>query len=235
MIAAVTEETVSPAVTSPGVVAAGHTPTQATATMNETHNNISNKKVASFQETNSVPQTYTANAEDDTNKGDNNNSSYWYLLLTTYAPIIALWFWTSLLKLANVIHTLVVGQLMKLLVVEDISKWMAETIPSWLEVILFQNASHNNTLKASSSDHAWPPPALKALALLTIVALVVHPEGLTWVLLGKLRNVQNMHNCMYTYSFGRLIVVSRTTAHHFVCSSYYFFATAMRYMLSFPL
>jgi hypothetical protein len=35
----------------------------------------------------------------------------------------------------------------------------------------------------------WPPPALIGLALLTIVALVVHPDGLTWILLRKLRYV----------------------------------------------
>jgi hypothetical protein len=35
----------------------------------------------------------------------------------------------------------------------------------------------------------WPPPGLIGLALLTIVALVVHPDGLTWILLRKLRYV----------------------------------------------
>jgi hypothetical protein len=33
----------------------------------------------------------------------------------------------------------------------------------------------------------WPPPALIGLALLTIVALVVHPDGFTWILFRKLR------------------------------------------------
>ena len=71
MIVAVAEDTVSSAAISPGVVAAGNTPTQTTAAMNQTHNNPSNKKASSFQETNSVPQTYTTDAEDDMNKEDN--------------------------------------------------------------------------------------------------------------------------------------------------------------------
>jgi hypothetical protein len=33
----------------------------------------------------------------------------------------------------------------------------------------------------------FPPPGLIGLALLTVVALVVHPDGLTWILLRKLR------------------------------------------------
>lgn len=35
-------------------------------------------------------------------------------------------------------------------------------------------------------DHVWPPPALTLLTLITVVAFVVHPDGLTWIMLGKL-------------------------------------------------
>lgn len=42
------------------------------------------------------------------------------------------------------------------------------TIPSWLST---------------------PPPALVVLALLTVVAFVIHPDGFTWILLRKLRCV----------------------------------------------
>lgn len=187
MIATVAEETISPALTSPGVVAS---PPRAAAAMNQTHNNPSRNE-------NSVPRTHTPDVEDapsnqvDTKyKAENNGSSYWYLLLTTYGPVIALWFWTSLLTLGNAFYTFVVGHLMKLVVVDDISKWISETIPPWLEVISFQSSSPHSALRgSSSSDHEWPPPALKALALLTVVALVIHPDGLTWVFLGKLRYV----------------------------------------------
>ena len=46
---------------------------------------------------------------------------------------------------------------------------------------------------SSSSSHkqikSWPPPALVVLAILTIVALVVHPDGMTWIVLRKIRCV----------------------------------------------
>jgi hypothetical protein len=54
--------------------------------------------------------------------------------------------------------------------------------------------NNNNVLLngiASSSGKAaaaaWPPPALVCLALLTVFALIVHPDGMTWILLRKLR------------------------------------------------
>ena len=37
------------------------------------------------------------------------------------------------------------------------------------------------------TNGAWPPPALVTLAALTIFALVVHPDGLTWIMLRKIR------------------------------------------------
>ena len=38
----------------------------------------------------------------------------------------------------------------------------------------------------SSGNGAWPPPALKGLPIMTFVVFVVHPDGLTWILLGLL-------------------------------------------------
>lgn len=35
----------------------------------------------------------------------------------------------------------------------------------------------------------WPPPAFQVLVALTLIALVVHPDGFTWVLLEKMRYV----------------------------------------------
>ena len=34
-------------------------------------------------------------------------------------------------------------------------------------------------------DQVWPPPALTLLTLITVVAFVVHPDGLTWIIIGK--------------------------------------------------
>merc|ERR1712078_667103 len=97
---------------------------------------------------------------------------------------------------ANLVRTILVGQLMRFVFLDNISKWMSERLPPWLEVMLFQSsatsASSVTTILGSGTGkndpHAWPPPAFTALALLTIFALVVHPDGLTWILLGKLRD-----------------------------------------------
>jgi len=133
---------------------------------------------------------------------DNGNSSYYDLLLTACVPLIPLWFRRSMFGPANLIRSIVVGQLMRLVFVDNISKWIAEKLPPWLEVILFQSSA-TGTITGSSTGpvsmilgagskkidpHAWPPPAFTALALLTIFALVVHPDGLTWIVLGKLRD-----------------------------------------------
>jgi len=42
---------------------------------------------------------------------------------------------------------------------------------------------------SSSQVESWPPPALVALAILTVVALVVHPDGMTWIMLRTIRYV----------------------------------------------
>jgi len=38
-----------------------------------------------------------------------------------------------------------------------------------------------------NSSHAWPPPSLLLLAILTFLAFLVHPDGGTWILLRHLR------------------------------------------------
>lgn len=52
---------------------------------------------------------------------------------------------------------------------------------------------HGLSNNSSGSQHkqvngAWPPPALVALAILTMLALIVHPDGMTWIVLRKLRD-----------------------------------------------
>jgi hypothetical protein len=34
-------------------------------------------------------------------------------------------------------------------------------------------------------DQVWPPPALTLLTLITVLAFVIHPDGLTWIIIGK--------------------------------------------------
>jgi hypothetical protein len=43
----------------------------------------------------------------------------------------------------------------------------------------------------------WPPPSFQLLVALTLIALVVHPDGFTWVLLGNLRYVVVELDCLF--------------------------------------
>ena len=90
----------------------------------------------------------------------------WELLL--YIPILL----QSLFGSLHIVRSLALGWLIQ----------QASTrAPGWLG---FQ---HLEELVRKIDTHAWPPPALLFLAVLTITALVVHPDGFTWVLLRKLR------------------------------------------------
>jgi hypothetical protein len=145
--------------------------------------------------------------DDDDDDQNSSSSSYWDILISFYLPILFLWFRRSMFGSANLIRSIVVGQLMRLVFVDDILNRISEKLhlPPWLQVILFttQSSATNDSstttalgcaVAGSSSSriekidpHAWPPPAFTALALLTIFALVVHPDGGTWIMLGKLR------------------------------------------------
>jgi hypothetical protein len=51
------------------------------------------------------------------------------------------------------------------------------------------HSSHSSGSKFFHSKTTWPPPALVGLALLTVIALIVHPDGYTWILLRRARYV----------------------------------------------
>jgi hypothetical protein len=174
---------------------------------NENHSNI--ESTTTSQTYTDVEDTIEKHVDGDTphiedSSSDNaGNGSYFDLFLTAYIPLIILWFRRSMFGPANLIRTIVVGQLMRLVFMGNVSEWISEKLPPWLEVILFPSSAAAATgsgsfgpvstiLGAGSGKldpHAWPPPAFTALALLTVFALVVHPDGLTWILLGKLRYV----------------------------------------------
>lgn len=50
--------------------------------------------------------------------------------------------------------------------------------------VVLQPDWHKQLVKAGK---AWPPPSFLLLAGLTVVTLVVHPDGYTWVLLRQIR------------------------------------------------
>ena len=128
-------------------------------------------------------------------------NSYFDILISVYLPLVLLWFRRSMFGPANLIRSIVVGQLMRLVFVDNIFEWITQKLHPWLEVVNLQSSATGNIkvtnvgnvsamLGAGSGKidpHAWPPPAFTALALLTIFALIVHPDGLTWIMLGRLR------------------------------------------------
>ena len=64
-----------------------------------------------------------------------------------------------------------------------------EMIPAWVHVLLsaalgVQTDPQGVVEKSKSS---WPPPALMALGGFTVLVFVVHPDGLTWIVLDEIR------------------------------------------------
>lgn len=73
-------------------------------------------------------------------------------------------------------------------------------IPTWFHLLLaFVLGIENDKIPSSAvlanlgscneKDTSWPPPTLVALGIFTVAAFVVHPDGLTWIVLGQIRCV----------------------------------------------
>jgi hypothetical protein len=70
-------------------------------------------------------------------------------------------------------------------------------IPTWFHLALaFLLGIENENIPSSAAlanlgsnneKDTWPPPALVALGIFTFAAFVVHPDGLTWIMLGQIR------------------------------------------------
>jgi hypothetical protein len=106
------------------------------------------------------------------------SSSCMELMFSLYLPMIIVWTRRCMFGTANFVHSLVMGHCLRLLI-ENCSGWT----PLWLQTIVLRYQVANGKM----DPHAWPPPAFRVLALLTMFALVVHPDGFTWVLLDKVR------------------------------------------------
>jgi hypothetical protein len=143
-------------------------------------------------------QDPTASLKNPSND-DNNISSFWHLLITLYLPILVMSVRRSVFGVGHVVRILVLGQLFRMAIFEHAWEWMNEKAPYWLQVLWRHSeaavprsmgpATATSAKYAVLDPHAWPPPAFTALALFTIFTLVVHPDGLTWILLGKIRYV----------------------------------------------
>lgn len=97
---------------------------------------------------------------------DENNESVWDLFPALYLPFILLWLRRSMFGTANLIRSILLGQCLRFFMMNYL-----DNMPDWLAPFV--------------EDTKAVPPALTVLALLTIVALIVHPDGLTWYFLGK--------------------------------------------------
>lgn len=129
------------------------------------------------------------------NDEEGSSSTFWDILTTWYLPLILVWFRRSMFGTANLIRSLLVGQFMRLVLAQCVE------LPKWIQVFVEPPSAFTNNGDRSLSNlelpkwaqafvdpHAWPPPAFTVLAILTLLAFVVHPDGLTWFMLGKLRD-----------------------------------------------
>jgi hypothetical protein len=117
------------------------------------------------------------------------SSSAWELFLSLYLPLMLLGFRQSFFATANLVRSLIVLLHVVQIFFANMSEWMTEKTP-WLQPLFSKGGK-------GTDPHAWPPAALAALAILTVVALVVHPDGFTWVMLSRTRYVS--FSClMYT-------------------------------------
>lgn len=111
---------------------------------------------------------------------DLTSATFWELLITMYLPLSALWLRQSVFGITVLVRTVLLGHLLRL-VFGNLADWINEKSP-WLHSLLLPMGPHSKP-----DPKAWPPPALSALALFTVVTFVVHPDGFTWVMLGKVK------------------------------------------------
>ena len=123
-----------------------------------------------------------------------NGETTWNALTVLYLPIVLLWCRRSMFGTANLIRSILLGQIVHAILTllppidlmvpadDEVSSWTTTTA-RWL---YWASAGNAPTTKHTDT---WPPPALTALAVLTFVCFVVHPDGLTWIMLGKIRYV----------------------------------------------
>ena len=128
-----------------------------------------------------------SNVEGDDEDSNDSSSTFWNLIMSSYFPVLLMWLRRGMFGTADLIRSLVVGHYLRLIFGSP-SGWFSEKTPVWLHTLIQPHLNHH--VNGGKVDpHAWPPPALVALALLTIFTLLVHPDGYTWIMLGKIRSV----------------------------------------------
>jgi hypothetical protein len=82
---------------------------------------------------------------------------------------------------ANLLRSLVLGNFL-LLLLNQFNPPDAIKDCAWWNTLCAALGANVKT-----DPQAWPPPALSILAILTVVALIIHPDGFTWMIWRKIR------------------------------------------------
>jgi len=164
----------------------------------------SRKSVSALKDTtNSSSSSSSSNDDDDdNNEEEEQSSSFWEVVVTWYLPVLFFWIRKSMFGTANLIRSLLLGHFLRMVFQQiipeeassdtspSLSLWLWDHLSPWIRSLL--GGDTNSSSIASNVNkpdpHAWPPPALTTLAILTIMAFVVHPDGPTWIMLGKIRD-----------------------------------------------
>ena len=109
---------------------------------------------------------------DEQNENSTSTMAFWESLFTSYIPFFLQSFFSGFQMISSAIVTYVFYTLL------NTNSWEDSKLYRTVMLLFPEGAG-----KYPSS----PPPSLVFLALLTVTALVVHPDGFTWIALRKLR------------------------------------------------
>lgn len=112
------------------------------------------------------------------------SNTFWNLLSKIYIPILFLRLRRSIFGVAGFVRSILFGQCVQALVA-----WLSPSDETW-EALSHSSPWLVQFLGNAKDSDAWPSPTLKLLVILTLLAFIVHPDGMTWIMLGKLRYVQ---------------------------------------------
>lgn len=144
-----------------------------------------------------------------------------FLLLppSTTKSFIPTWMWNVCLKVGTNLESYQLEQ--------RLLAW----IPTWMLVVMDlilgnETGHHSRNINPSSAlggcisafeKNKWPPPALIGLAIFTFIAIVVHPDGLTWIICRHIRDgayaiVYNIIDGIHLFREGKIKIKLSTVS-----------------------
>jgi len=128
----------------------------------------------------------------------------WSSLMSSMFPIMFLWTRRSMFGVASLLRSFLIGHALRLILAILTSVTIPNPVRDRVSSVLIhltlyfggpgekgsQSSLHQlqQAVLGRMDPNSCPPPALTLLAFLTAFAFVVHPDGLTWILLGRLRD-----------------------------------------------